>query len=85
MEHKANKEVMEGNGEERALAHNKTRKRKWIGHTLEGDPLLRIVIERKSCCIGWWQLYKESLKMRPNSESSADFDQMNLRRKQKVG
>jgi len=35
--------------EERALirAHNKEGKRKWIGHTLEGDSRLRIIIERK--------------------------------------
>jgi len=30
----------------------KKRKWKWIGHTLEGNSLLRIVIERKWCCIG---------------------------------
>jgi len=55
MEHKANKEVMERIGKERALicAHNKGRKSKRIGHTLEGYSILRIGIERKCCCIGW--------------------------------
>ena len=42
-------EVMERIGEERALvnAHRKKRKRKWVGHTLKGDSLLRMVNERK--------------------------------------
>jgi len=46
-EHKAHKKV-ERIGGERALirAHNK--KRKWIEHTLEGDSLLRIVIEKEN-------------------------------------
>jgi len=30
-------------------------------------------------------LYMESLKMRPSSERSGDFDQMNLPRKQIIG
>ena len=30
-------------------------------------------------------LYMESLKMRPSSETSGDFDQMNLLRKQIIG
>jgi len=40
---------MESIGEERALirAHNKKEKKKWIGHTLEGDSQLRILMERK--------------------------------------
>jgi len=40
---------MERIGEERALicAHNKKEKKKWIGHILEGDSQIRIVVERK--------------------------------------
>ena len=69
---------------------------KSIGHNLEGDSLLRMVIERKwreadkrktktdhtvldaNRCIG-------SLKKRPSSERSGNFDQWNLLRKQRIG
>jgi len=42
-EHKANK----GLRKKEQRAQRKTRKRKWIGHILEGNSLLGIVIERK--------------------------------------
>jgi len=88
-------EMMERIGEEIALinAHSKKRKRKWIGHTLKGDSLLRMAIERKWresrqdqdesrwCCTGCWQVYMESLKKRPISEKSGDFCHLILSRK----
>ena len=47
-EHKTNEEVMGRIGEERTLIHTiRKRQRKWIGHTLRGDSLLRMVIEGK--------------------------------------
>ena len=72
-------------------------KPKWIGHTMEGDSLLRMVIERKWrgsrqeedegrwYCIRCWQVYIDSLKKRPSSKSSDDFGQLNLLRKQRIG
>src|SRR6218665_3232280 len=47
-EHKTNEEILETIGEERSLIRTiKTRQKKWIGHTLRGESLLKTVIERK--------------------------------------
>jgi len=47
-EHKTNKEVLEMIGEERSLKHTiKCRQKKWNGHTLRGESLLKTVIEGK--------------------------------------
>ena len=47
-ERKTNEEVLEKIGEERTLIRTiRVRQRKWIGHTLRGDSLLRTVIEGK--------------------------------------
>ena len=48
-EHITNEEVMGIIGEERVLIRTiRERQRKWIGHTLRGDSLLRTVIEGKN-------------------------------------
>ena len=45
-EHKTNEEILETIGEERSLIRTlKTRQKKWIGHTLRGESLLKTVIE----------------------------------------
>ena len=47
-EHKTTEEILETIGEERSLIRTiKTRQKKWIGHTLRGESLLKTVIERK--------------------------------------
>ena len=47
-EHQTNEEVLEKVGEERDFIHTiRQRQRKWIGHTLRGESLLRTVIEGK--------------------------------------
>src|SRR6218665_619794 len=47
-EHKTNEEILETIGEERSLIRTiKTRQKKWIGHTLRGESLLKTVIEGK--------------------------------------
>src|SRR6218665_1959568 len=47
-EHRANEEILETIGEEGSLIHTKeTRQKKWIGHTLRGESLLKTVIEGK--------------------------------------
>lgn len=47
-EHKTNEEVLEGIGEERTLLKIiRERQKKWIGHTLRGDNLVKTVIEGK--------------------------------------
>src|SRR6218665_1255705 len=47
-EHKTNEEILETIGEERSLIRTiKTRQKKWIGHTLRGETLLKTVIEGK--------------------------------------
>src|SRR6218665_2784109 len=40
--------------------------------------------EDRSCCIGCWQVFIESLKRRPSSERSGDFGLLNLPRKNKL-
>jgi Reverse transcriptase (RNA-dependent DNA polymerase) len=48
MEHITNEEVLGSVEEERSLIHTiRVRQRKWIGHTLRGDSLLRTIIEGK--------------------------------------
>ena len=43
-----NEEILETIGEERSLIRTiKTRQKKWIGHTLRGESLLKTVIEGK--------------------------------------
>ena len=73
MFHKAHKEVMEKIGEEHKKCAQQKIKNKWIGHTLEGDSQLRIVIEKYDAVldgyVGVILLYMESLKMRrPSSK-----------------
>src|SRR6218665_3539426 len=47
-EHKTNEEILETIGQERSLIRTiKTRQKKWIGHTLRGESLLKTVIEGK--------------------------------------
>ena len=47
-EHQTNEEVLGKVGEERDFIHTiRQRQRKWIGHTLRGESLLRTVIEGK--------------------------------------
>ena len=47
-EHKTNEEILEMNGKERTLIRTiKTRQKKWIGHTLRKESLLKTVIEGK--------------------------------------
>ena len=47
-EHKTNEEILETIGEERSLIRTiKSRQKKWIGHTLRGESLLKTVIEGK--------------------------------------
>ena len=49
-EHTTNEEVLETIGEERYLVirTTKTRQKKWIGHTLKGESLLKTKIEEKT-------------------------------------
>ena len=45
---KTNEEILETIGEEISLIRTiKTRQKKWIGHTLRGESLLKMVIEGK--------------------------------------
>jgi len=47
-EHKTNEEVLERIGEERTMLKTiRERQKKWIGHTLRGDNLVKTVIEGK--------------------------------------
>src|SRR6218665_2499276 len=47
-EHKTNEEILETIGEKRSLIRTiKPRQKKWIGHTLRGESLLKTVIEGK--------------------------------------
>src|SRR6218665_1564 len=47
-EHKTNEEILKTIGEERSLIRTiKSRQKKWIGHTLRGESLLKTVIEGK--------------------------------------
>ena len=47
-EHKTNEEVLETIGEERFLIRTiKPRQKKWIGHTLRGESLLKTIIVGK--------------------------------------
>ena len=47
-DHKTIEEILETIGEERSLMRTiKTRQKKWIGHTLRGESLLKTVIEGK--------------------------------------
>jgi len=47
-EHKINEEVWETIGEERFFIRTiKSRQKKWIGHTLGGESLLKTIIEGK--------------------------------------
>src|SRR3984885_14147392 len=48
MEHITNKEVLRRVGEKRALIRTiRERQRRWIGHTLRGDSILRTILEEK--------------------------------------
>jgi hypothetical protein len=48
MEHITNEEVLKIVGEERSMLNTiRERQRRWIGHVLRGDSLLRTIIEGK--------------------------------------